>query len=311
MAQHRTIVVALDGTPASETVIPYAADLARQGHLDLLLVHVIDPQIVDAVSSEGHTVYVDEALDWHLVHARQYLRVQAERVAQDGLAVHTDVEVGAPAEAIVQAARHGDAACIAMATHGRVGFARWALGSVADQVLTLADRPVLLLRACKAQGSPAPLSSIILPLDGSDLAEKALPEAEHYARTMGGKVIVLRAVRPVPYLPVEQGVVGATVELDAARRYTDFVTGWLGQRVPAAEGYAELGSPVDEVVALAQGTPGSMVVMSTHGRSGIGRAVLGSVTNQIVRQCGRPVLVVPPGAWKDQVAEKPRVTTAA
>jgi nucleotide-binding universal stress UspA family protein len=143
------LLVTLDGSPRSETVIPHATAIARSMSAELTLI-----RIVDAVSSDwsergalgknnsntaGSSVFLDQA--------QAYLERIAALVRADGAVVHTIVKQGTAARQIVAAAKEVDADAIAMATHSRRGVSRLMFGSVAEAVLHDTQLPVLLVRA--------------------------------------------------------------------------------------------------------------------------------------------------------------------
>ena len=146
---YKHLLVTLDGSPRSETVITHATALARSMSAELTLV-----RIVDAVGSDwsergalgknnsntpGSSIFFDQA--------QAYLERIAALVRTDGVVVHTIVKQGAPAKQIVAAAKEVDADAIAMATHSRRGVSRLMFGSVAEEVLHDTQLPVLLIRA--------------------------------------------------------------------------------------------------------------------------------------------------------------------
>jgi nucleotide-binding universal stress UspA family protein len=197
-----------------------------------------------------------------------------------------------------------------MTTHGRSGIGRWLLGSVTDRVLHTTANPLLMVRAYDQEHPPEAVKfeTIIVPLDGSSLAEQVLPHAEALAKSLGLKILLARAVPSLgeyhQYLEHYQMDSSATVysgmyeefarESDArAMKYLHQKKEQLTRRrVFSAEERLLRGHAADSITELAQEIPHSLVVMTTHGRSGIGRWLLGSVTDRVVRQSRDLVLVV-------------------
>lgn len=295
------IVVPLDGSDLAEQIMPYAAGLAGALGVPVQLLHVVEPALLDAANTDelSQPVYLDQVLQHQEDWARSYLLGVAELLRADGAQVDVNVARGLPEEAIVEAAQSGGRHLVAMATHGRTGLERLVMGSVADKVLHRCTVPLLLFRPKPGRTCPARLPrTIIVPLDGSDLGDQALPLAGVLARGLGGRVLLVHVVSVYALaLPVaiggagQQMVSGAEAE---TRMYLDQrVHSLCLERVDADSLLLE-GDVAPELIKLASSTPDTLVVMSTHGRSGIPRMVLGSVADEVVRRSGVPVLVVRP-----------------
>jgi nucleotide-binding universal stress UspA family protein len=298
-------LVPLDTSTVSEQVLPWVTLLARQLQQPLTLLSVVaESGELNPVASMYDAV-IASIMEERRQYARNYLESAQQRLVGQGLTVESEVREGSVAECIVEAATAHGAGLIAMATHGRVGPERWFLGSVADWVVRTASVPVLLVRP--HEGTPPPataLEQIVLPLDGSPLAEAALPLASFLARSFGVPISLVRtlsfawlATGTDPY-GVDGGMspeLVAAVEDDAKQYLQQIATRLEGEGIKATATFT-LGGPAEEIVDLAAGHPGSLVVMSTHGRSGLGRALLGSVTDRVLRSSVAPVLVVRPPA---------------
>jgi len=219
--------------------------------------------------------------------------------------INCTVEKGTPAEAIVDKAAAEKDTLINMATHGHSGIKRWLLGSVAEKVLRGATNPLLLIRAteeAKTEGE-ATLKSAIVPLDGSELAESLLPRVAELAKPLQLEVVLFRAYT-IPYSALavdpESFYLVSDEELISAMR--DEVVAYLDKKAQAIKKLgvdrvstiAEYGLAADEIIALARKTPDVLIAMCSHGRSGVKRWVLGSVTETVARHSGDPVLVTRP-----------------
>ena len=287
------ILVPLDGSRLSEGVLPYVRTLARGMSLPIELLRVRDPLsgTPDAPFGQGG----------------EYLVELASSLA--GFAdVKCRTEVGDPARTIVDLAGAQPNNLIAMATHGTSGIQRWLLGSVAEKVLHAATNDLLLVRPGDGDTrSEARLNTVLVPLDGSELAEKVLPTVARLAATLSLTVVLVRVVLrvnigvPDAYLPLfgmnppMQNQIWAQESL-AASRYLNGkeeqlrAAGLAGVSSLLIEGHA--GGAAAEIIDLAQETPNELVAMSTHGQSGLGRWLIGSVTERVVRHSSRPVLVI-------------------
>jgi nucleotide-binding universal stress UspA family protein len=283
---YRTILVALDGSPLGERALPYAAAVARATGDRLRLVRVVP----------GRTDADDAAAD--------YLQRAAARLARP--APGTAVLAGDPATEILREARRAEAGLVALSTHGRSGLGRWLYGSVADALLRQADLPVLLVpAACPPAWPPEGPRRVVIPLDGSPFAEAAIGPGADLAEALCVEVVVLRVVGPPPHV-VDDALGGAHVvddpaaALEEARRYVAAVADGLRRRGRAAERLAAVGPPAATIAAAAAERGAGVVAMATHGRGGVERAVLGSVTTETIRRSAVPLLLVRPGAGRER-----------
>jgi nucleotide-binding universal stress UspA family protein len=241
--------------------------------------------------------------------ANEYLNGIVESFG-GAVAVRSLVEVGHTAAAIVDAAAAEPEMLIAMATHGYSGPKRWLLGSVAEKVLRAAANHVLLVRP--ANGEPraeAKLTTVLVPLDGSKLAETVLPTVSELALRLALQVVLVRVTRRIYSAPPEGflPVFGANMpnlkklweEANAeANQYLIEKANQLRQ-----QGLTQVESLVLEcgvdgaaaaIIDLVKRTPDNFVAMCTHGASGIGNWLVGSVTERVVRHTTGPVLVIRP-----------------
>ncbi|MBI4525697.1 MAG: universal stress protein [Deltaproteobacteria bacterium] len=211
--------------------------------------------------------------------------------------------MGKAADIIIAQAVARKGTLIAMATHGRSGLRRWLLGSVAEKVLRLAGSHVMLARpteAVETRGLCA-LKSILVTLDGSRLAESALPCAVALAKKMDLEVTLLRvyALPVSAYLASEERAWNYVQLVEQSR---DEARAYLEKKVQELDAaglkkvfsLAVEGNAAAEIIELARKSAGTLITMCTHGRSGVGRWLLGSVTERVVRHGENPVLVVRP-----------------
>jgi len=295
------ILVPLDGSELAEGVLPYVRSLARELQLPVTLLQVIDPDIISAFADPAQKHYFDNVAAGMKMSSADYLRKLVPSFAHS-LKVDAAVEIGKPAETIVSKAASDPGTLIAMATHGRSGIQRWIMGSVADKVLHATGNHLLLVRP---RGEPttineaAPLKSIVIPLDGSGLAETVLPYAIELAQKLKAEIILLRAYAlPASIYNVTDEYVPNLEQLNAQLRsetkeYLDGKVQELkGKGVDKVSGILLEGYGAAEIIDFAKKTPANIVAMCTHGRSGVGRWVLGSVTERVVKNSGDPVLVI-------------------
>ena len=292
------ILIPLDGSRLAESILPHARTLAKAFRVPVELLHAIDPEVITVFvnPAKGRSAYTVEA-DMKQ-KALEYLEPIAGSLPGPE-AVSCSAEIGKAAEVIVKKASVHPATLIAMATHGRSGIPRWLLGSVANKVLLTAANPLLLVRPTERLESTgvASLKTIVVPLDGSGLAEKVLPHAEALAKIMNLEIILLRAYALPPvaegYMP-DLDVLMTEVR-ESARQYLDRVLERLqSEGISRVSTLLVEGDAARNIIDVAKRTPENLVALCTHGRSGFSRLVLGSVADRVVRESGDPVLVIRP-----------------
>jgi nucleotide-binding universal stress UspA family protein len=295
------LLIPMDGSKTAEAVLPYGRALARSLEIPVELLGVVDTSVLDNRVFGGSED--SEAIIAASIRSSEgYLKRIAKTFPADK--VSCTVESGQPEDVIIEKAG-SDATLTAMATHGRSGINRLLMGSVAEKVLRSATNPLILIRASEEADSEglAALKSVVVPLDGSELAETVLSPVVQLANALKLEVILLRAYEvpmntyagmedsyPVDY----ERIIGALK--DEAKIYLESKVGELKRNGIEKVSFAiSEGSGASEIVALGRRTPDNLIAMCTHGRSGIKRWVLGSVTEKVVRLCDDPVLIVRAG----------------
>jgi nucleotide-binding universal stress UspA family protein len=293
------ILVPLDASKTAEKVLPYARTMAHRFALPVTLLGVVDVAELATHLSAANARYMEAMVESELKNASEYLSGIA-KTFQD-TAITCVVEKGRADEAIIANAATEKETLITMATHGRSGLNRWLLGSVAEKVLRATVNPLFLVRATGETGcvGEANLTSIIVPLDGSKLAERALPAAVKMAGTLNLGMILLRSYElPVSaYYGTGDNIPGYK---ELSERVKEEAVSYLDGKVAAlkAKGLERVisrvmeGPGAEEIIEHARECAGALVAMCTHGRSGVRRWVLGSVTEKVVRHCDAPVLVI-------------------
>jgi nucleotide-binding universal stress UspA family protein len=295
------ILVALDGSKLSERILPYARLFAERLKIPVGLLGVIDPETLTAAKTDSDA-YRETLLAERKKTAAYYLKNIAGTFP-GGLTVDCAVEVGKPAEAIVDRAADNAGTLVAIGTHGRSGIQRWLVGSVADKVLQVARNPLLLVRTMEEAKSVETLrlKSILVPLDGSALAESVIPYAAELSRKMDLEIVLVRIFN-LPTTYYDEGYVADERVWELIR---DEAQEYLDRKVKElkSEGLARVTSVLlegfagERIINLARETPENLIAICTHGRSGVRRFVLGSIADRVVRHSGDPVLVIrAPGA---------------
>jgi nucleotide-binding universal stress UspA family protein len=297
------MLIPLDGSKTAENVLPYGRILARTFQIPVELMEVLDIAGMASHVAAEKARRLDTVVTEGERSSEQYLKKIANSFS--GVNVRCTVERGRPEDVIVEKAAADKTTLIAMATHGRSGMSRWLLGSIAEKVLRATTNPLLLVRANEealTEGE-AVLRSIIVPLDGSELAESVLPTAVKLARLLNVGMVLFRAYElPASAYYGRENYLPNYEELK--NRVKEQAQDYLDKRIEAikAEGVQRVssvlieGSGPNEIIDYARKTPNALITMCTHGRSGVKRWVLGSVTEKVVRHSGDPVLVMRGGA---------------
>lgn len=292
------IMVPLDGSPLAEAVLPYATLLAKACSAQIDLVSVLDTGGLHA--EPQHQATIDQVAERAQLEAETYLNDVTNRLEAQKLTVQSNVLLGRPAETLASYAESSGADLIAMSTHGRSGIGRWLIGSVTDRVLHLSSIPMLIIRPAETAPAAEPrIGTILVPLDGSNLSESALPYARDLARRLRARVVLVQALEQalgaVGDLASEPMLIDVTADAEAAAKHRlSGIADGLRAGNLICEVIVLTGQPAASIVELASHQSDGMIVMTSHGRSGLGRAFLGSVTDRVVQGSRGPVLVIRP-----------------
>ena len=288
------ILIPLDGSRPAEHALAFLPALAYLGQLDVTLVSVVDfPE--DLLES----VVTEEQEREHNLLATYLREIAGDLEKHLGATVHCKIMRGTASTLILEQAKVVSPDLLVISTHGRSGIARWQRGAVADKVIRGASCSTLVVgpRAMeKGQwleaGAVPPFKQILVPLDGSEAAEHALGTAREFAGLYASR---LHLIRVMPYVPLSSGFWDppATLMDDILQGGREYLAG-VSERVGKAGEVATavtMGSPSNEIDRYVREHDIDLVVMTSHGRGGLARAALGSVTDRIIG-AGPPVLVV-------------------
>jgi len=299
---YKKILVPLDGSKTAEHALPYARALAGTFKVPVQLVAAIDLAEMARSVSATEGLYLDTLVEDEKLRQNEYLNEVAGSF--HGAAVKSAVEMGRPETVIIDRAAAEESTLIVMATHGRSGLNRFLLGSVAEKVLRATGAPLLLVRVAERArvDSEAKLKSVVVPLDGSELAETVLPFVVDLAKGLDLEVILFRAYS-FPYgayggggyyaVDLDQLIAG--IEADVQNYLQEKVDALRKSGLEKVSYASKEGLAADEIIKFGRSTPDNLIAMCSHGRSGVKRWVLGSVTETVVRHSGDPVLVVRAG----------------
>lgn len=277
------ILVPVDGSEPATTALNHALELARDYDATVSLLYVADTNetsqtrlgtnVVDVLNREG----------------REIVSNASERAEANDVSITTDIVQGIPHEAIVEYGATHDIDLVVMGTHGRDGLERYAIGSVAARVVNAARMPVLTVRAGDEVTATYPYETILVPTDGSDHATAAVGMAADVATRHDATLHVLSVFEE----SILGSVNGRTDREERARELVEEAKSVArsagGDDIDVVTA-AESGSVPQTIVSYADSEEIDLVVMGTHGRTGIDQHLLGSITERVLRTASVPVL---------------------
>lgn len=283
----RRILFPTDFSDGAARAFPHAAFLADQHDAELHIVNVMENERQD-----------EPTLPTTLGTLREWLGSSTNSPDLDTLSfVQKQIHGGVVAERLLAYAEDEDVDLVVMGTHGRRGVRRMLLGSVTEEVVRMADCPVLTVRS-DAEEAPSPtIRRVLVPVDFSDASRVALLHGRDIAQTFGAKIHLLHVVEEVVY-PSAYGVNPPLQSMDKLLSRLESTLGEMARvnlgsenvTVRAIHGYAPL-----SILEYAEGHDVDLIVIATHGRSGFDRFLLGSVAERVLRRASKPVFVVKPG----------------
>lgn len=323
----KRILVPLDGSSLAERALPLAAHLARNMHASIILVRALNLMYETGVQMVGiaNTYITDEVMSNESMSIRAYLGEIKKSEALSGIETRIAAPIGLAADCILDEVQEEHADLIVINSHGYTGFKRWALGSVAEKVARHSPVPVLILH----QGDESQLIldkyvgkrvKALVALDGSEFSEASIvPTAQLVAALCApnsGALHLMRVVK-VPSAEAkkeyERTGVGIRSEDHVHAEAMDYLAGAaarfagdikkLGVEVTwsVERGY-DIADTLVNALQLKNGSgPYSLIAMTTHGRSGLRRWVVGSITEHVLTGTRIPMFVVRPQEAKAAV----------
>lgn len=287
-APRKRILLPLDGSDMSEFALPFAATVATALDAEVVVTRVI-------VRTSWHSASSGYLLAPHIYtdlmeQEKQDAHAQAQRgvtrVGGYGAQARTLVEVADSPMALAEVAARERASLVVMATHGRSGMARLALGSVADDLVRHGHSPTLLVRAQGLLPEQPALAHALVPLDGSTCSEIAIPVAALLAGSLVTQITLLRVI------DTEERS-GAADEarhaLESARQRVEWETPALRGHVNAV---LRWGTAAEQILEASAGY--HLIVMATHGKTGATRWAFGSVAEAVLHEARTPLLLTRP-----------------
>jgi nucleotide-binding universal stress UspA family protein len=307
---YRKVIVPLDGSELAEEVLPHVVEMIRGRDSQVYLLSVtpvmrgVARPVVDLRPDGEERQRVEQEL-------KEYLRKVASRLESVAAEVEATVRSGRPADEILTFADNVGADLIAMTTHGRSGIRDWIFGSVADRILRGATCPVLLVRAGQTKLRTT-YQRILIPLDGSELAEQVLPYVKALIRSsrtfpseevthiflisvlttgLGDRTVTLLTSYPPGLQLSSTALRYAEVEM---QRYLRSVAAVLRDHGAIVHIGVRQGAPAYEILTYAAEVEADLTGMTTHGLSGLSRWVYGNVAGKVLQGAHSPVLLIRP-----------------
>ncbi|MGD0780330.1 MAG: universal stress protein [Dehalococcoidales bacterium] len=275
---YERIIVPLDGSKLAEAALPYAEELAAKMGSYISLLTVLGPE--EVLQPKSHTTYINEILNVTKYHAEKYV----EHTGNKPIEVMKVTLSGDPAETIIKYTSKMPFQLIIMASHGRSGLTRWAVGSVADKVVRASmSQPVMLIRAKKSRSDIRDkriLKKALVPLDGSILSEAVIPYIINMASKLQMEVTLLQIVSEGNHSYAD------------AETYLQSECSLFRELGINVEYKVGVGSAADEIIDTADKLAFDLVAMSTRGKTEFRLWSLGSVAQKVFLGGNTPLLLV-------------------
>lgn len=323
------ILVPLDGSERAEYAIPVAARIAKASGGSIVLLQVVEQVTAYAMYSVRSSFVSPQEVEAAIKKATDYLVSIIQKDGLEGVGIQVEVLAGAVAPTICAFAQSSAADMIVMCSHGYTGFKRWFLGSVADAVSRSASVPVLILREgglfpTDMSQNGSSLRTLVM-VDGSPLSEAVIEPVAHLVAALAAPAQgILHFLRIVDF-PVTYG---------QGKSQVNFSMEFINQQEQAAKAYLaslieqlKKGSTAHLNLAMTTSVISSrdvahtiieasektddgyaLLAMSTHGRSGLKRLVIGSITGRVLHSTKLPLLIVRP---QQRAAKKESIQTQA
>jgi nucleotide-binding universal stress UspA family protein len=275
---YKKLVVPLDGSPLAEVALPYAEEIAGKMGSEIILLSVLPSE--ETHEYQKHYTYTTKMVNATKRHVEKYLETSRDQAIKIGTATRS----GNPAEGILDYISKGAPNLIVMATHGRSGVSRWAVGSVADKVVRATTRqPLLLIRAkgCHPDmRAKRILKKALVPLDGSMGSEAVIPCIIELALNLQMELTLLQVIPKNNHTYVD------------AEAYLQSLCRRLEDRGITARYEVKVGAAADQIIDLADELAIDVVAMSTRGQNAINLWPLGSVAQKVLLGGNTPLLLI-------------------
>ena len=280
----KKILLPLDGSVEAESPLPYIKDFTHRFNSKLHILGV-------AIGSKRRKV--NQLLT-------DYIQETAANLNREGLPTKSHIRYGHAGEQILSFAKENAVDSIVMATHGRSGITRWWIGSLAENIIAESTIPVLLTRSKQLKETEVNKSKtfqhMLVPLDGSHISESALNFAESIALKLGASISLLHIVHSFNSLGFD--IPGYDLKImnrkmnDAGKKYLKSILERLHKKGIESTSKVMAGNAASAIIEYTKEKKVDLIIMSTHGRSGIARWILGGVAEKVLRESALPLWLV-------------------
>lgn len=260
------ILVTTDGSAESEHAFAAMMPLVRLDHPEVAVLYVLE----DPDASFDPPAKVAKA---------------CRALRSGGVNAHLEIREGKASEEIARLAKTAD--LLVMSTHGRGGFKHLLLGSVTEDVIRRTDAPMLITRPSARTGE---WDRMLVALDGSPRGERILEDVIPLARRLHSSVELAQSVMP-PITPTGLGEIPGVRVVENPLPYLEGVKSWLATQGVDASVKALEGRAGSQILRHAEESGVSLLCMTTHGRTGLSKVVLGSIADEVIRHAPCPVLL--------------------
>ena len=270
----KRIIVPLDGSKLAESALPYAEEIGERTGSDIVLLSVLES------ADEKYLTYLQSIVDATKSRVKQY----SEENETKEVEVYTITREGNPAEVIVNIAGKWGNSLVVMATHGRSGIGRWALGSVADKVVRAAiNAPIMLIRGNQTSPDVSQgrlLGKALVPLDGSEPSQVIVRYITRWATELDLELTLFHVLREDDH---DQTCTDSYLQSQCAE---------IEQQCKAADHLTKVGSPAEAIIDVADDLGVDFIAMSTRGKGGFTPWTIGSVAQKVLLGGNTPLLLV-------------------
>ena len=295
------LLLPMDGSELAEVALPYAEELAGRLGSRIVLLNVTEPSVSSRPVRRMTQCYLDSVAKDIKDGAAKYLSTPGEREVK----IETVIKEGNPAEEILKYAEEENVTQIMLATHGRTGLSRWALGSVAFKVGTASVKPVALIRAKGARPDireKGILRRALVPLDGTKEGEAILPYIEELCSSLKADIITFHMLEVNPNLV---SIEALEHQQDAEKQAQDYLKKTAdrikqrGINVTTEFRTVTPGDEASEIIKVSDEFNVDLVAMTTHAHTGIGRWMHDNIQQTVLTEGSTPLLLVrAEGAFK-------------
>lgn len=291
----KRILVPVDFSEGSVDAFNLAVYFTKERDSKIILTHIIsEPQITDPVySSEYFTPSIIADLKDELEE-----KIKSEYIGNRKNDIGIVIRRGYPPSEIVSLINENDADLVIMGTHGRKGLTHMLLGSVTEKIIRVSKIPVITLKLGHvASPESYRIKKILVPYDFSELSEKSFHLAGEIAPFYEAEIDLVYVNQPITYYPYylsenysEENVLERLDE--EIKEKLDALAGKVENKNIKINTFIRRGDPYEKIIELADESSANLIVMGTHGRSGLAHVVIGSVAERVIRASNIPVMTI-------------------